>query len=353
MAGGNFALPKCAPLPVDEYQSTAATFDPTAYDPREWARLAREAGAEYAVLTAKHHDGYAMFRTGLSDFSIKGSGLDRDIVGEFVEAFRNADLRVGLYFSLADWHHPDYPPFTDADRPYIPPNWPRPTPEQWGRYTEFLFGQVRELLTNYGRIDLLWFDGQWERTPDQWRAAELGAMARKLQPYIVINDRLPGAGDYDTPEQFVPSVAPERPWEVCLTMNDSWGYNPPDTSYKSSQNLVRRSGVAGKGGRLLNLSPRGDGTLAPVQVDARGRRLAESKWDIHCTQPGLEPWQFYGLNTERQRRLPSAYGLRESNHARRPDPARHGGPAPPPATRSSSPRAAALDQLLNSDPMGG
>ena len=243
-----------------------------------------------------------MFHTARSAFSVEHSPFRRDIVREFVEAFREAGLRVGLYFSLLDWHHPDYPPWRDDCRPYMPGRWPQPTPEQWERYIEFMFAQVRELLTNYGRIDLIWFDGQWERTPDQWRAKELEAMIRDLQPDIVINDRLPGCGDYDTPEQFVPATAPERPWEVCLTMNESWGYNPSDTGYKSAREIVHTlCEIAAKGGRLLlNLSPRGDGTVPPEQVErleAVGAWLQRHGEAIFGTEPALEPWQFYGPTT--------------------------------------------------------
>jgi alpha-L-fucosidase len=366
MVGGNFALPHCENILVDEYQATAATFDPQKFDAREWARLAKEMGAEYAVFTAKHHDGYSMFHTKLSDFSVEHSPFKRDIVREWTDAFRAAGLRVGLYFSLIDWHHPDYPPFTDAHRPYNFANLPRPTPEQWNRYVEFMFGQVRELLTNYGRIDLIWFDGQWERTADQWRAAELAAMIRKLQPEIVINDRLPAAagrpgGDYDTPEQFVPAKPPARPWEVCLTMNESWGYNPDDPDYKSSRKLVHTlCEIAGKGGRLLlNLGPRGDGTLAPEQLE---RANAVSEWmrrndgSILGTTAGLEPWQFYGPSTKKGEMLYLHLLMRPYDAItvrgvpiRRVKLVRELASA---TALTFSGRCSVIDQLLNSDPMG-
>lgn len=269
-----------------------------------------------------------MFHTKLSDFSIENSPFGRDIVREWVDAFRDEGLRIGLYFSLIDWHHPDYPAFTDAHRPYNFANLPRPTPEQWGRYLEFMFGQVRELLTNYGRIDLFWFDGQWERTPEQWRAAALAAMIRELQPEIVINDRLPG-GDYDTPEQFVPAQPPARPWEVCLTMNESWGYNPDDPDYKSPRRLVQTlCEIAGKGGRLLlNVGPRGDGTLATEQLErvheagAWMRRNGES---IVGTTTGLEPWQFWADHSKKRCAVPAPADatVRRDHGARRADPAR-------------------------------
>src|SRR5574341_1121093 len=269
LVGGNPALPMCGNVPVNEYHSTAATFNPRSFDARELARLAKRAGMDYAVLTAKHHDGYAMFHTRLSDFSVEYSRSGRDLVREFVEAGRAEGLRVGLYYSLSDWHHPDYPPFTEADKPYTAMRWPRPSPEQWERYISFMHGQVRELLTGYGPIDLLWFDGGWERQPDQWRGKELVDMIRALQPQTVINDRLPGFGDYETPEQFVPAQPPERPWEVCLTMNESWGYNPTDGHYKSSLDIIQTlCEIAGRGGRLLlNVSPTGDGRLPPEQAE--------------------------------------------------------------------------------------
>jgi alpha-L-fucosidase len=307
MVGGNFALPHCQDILVNEYQSTAATFNPQQYDPAAWARLARGCGAEYAVFTAKHHDGYAMFHTALSDFSVEHSSFKRDIVREWIDAFRAEGLRVGLYFSLCDWRHPDYPAFTDDFRPYNFLRLPKPTPEQWSHYIEFMFGQVRELLTNYGRIDLIWFDGQWEHTPEEWRATGLIAMIRELQPEIVINDRLPG-GDYDTPEQFVPAQPQERPWEVCLTMNESWGYSPHDAEYKSSRQLVHvLCEIAGRGGRLLlNLSPTGDGTLPSEQVErlkAAGDWMSRNGEAILGTHAGLEPWQFYGPATRKGQTL--------------------------------------------------
>lgn len=360
MVGGNGVLPACEDIPVAEYQATGATFNPMRFDAREWARLARDAGAEYAVLTAKHHDGYSMFHTALSDFSVQHSPFGRDVVGEYVAAFREAGIRVGLYFSLIDWAHPDYPAFTDDFRPYNFLRLPKPTPEQWERFLPFMFGQVRELLTNYGRIDLLWFDGQWEHRAEEWRAAELAAMIRELQPDIVINDRLPG-GDYDTPEQFVPAQPPERPWEVCLTMNESWGYNPDDFAYKSERQLVHTlCEIAGKGGRfLLNLGPRGDGTITPEQME---RLQAVSGWmqrngeAIHGTQPGLEPWQFYGPSTRngetvylhllmrpydtvtvRGVPIKRVKSVRELSSGR---------------TLEHAARCAILDQLLNADPFG-
>ena len=165
-----------------------------------------------------------------------------------------------------------------------------------------MFAQVRELLTGYGKIDILWFDGGWERSPEQWKASELEAMVRELQPEILINDRLPGFGDFGTPEQFVPPQPPARPWETCMTIGESWGYDIADRQWKSARRLIHTlCEVAGRGGNfLLNVGPMGDGRLQPEVLE----RLAEvERWmsmnmeSIVDTTPGLEPWQFYGPST--------------------------------------------------------
>ncbi|HMC68249.1 MAG TPA: alpha-L-fucosidase, partial [Mycobacteriales bacterium] len=304
MVGGVFALPKCRPVPVAQYNSSAATFDPRQWDAPDLARRARAAGMRYGVLTAKHHSGYAMFHTRASTFSVEHSPFGRDIVAEFVDAFRSEGLRVGLYYSLSDWSHPDYPAFADDNRPYSFGLSPSPSADGWARYVDYLFAQVAELLTNYGQIDVLWFDGGWERSAEQWHTTELDALIRSLQPDILVNDRLPGGGDFDTPEQFVPPVAPARRWETCLTMNDSWGWCPSDTDYKSARSLVHAlcEVRSRRGNLLLNVSPTGDGALPREQVDrldAIGAWMDANGESVHDVEPGLEPWQFYGPTTRR------------------------------------------------------
>lgn len=303
MVGGNAALPETN-MSVADYQSSAVTFNPTDWDAAGLARTARSLGMQYAVFTTKHHDGYAMFHTQTSDFGVERSPYGRDIVREYVDAFRAEGLRIGLYFSLIDWHHPDYPAFTDEDKPYRFGRSKPPTPEQWERFVADMFEQVRELLTNYGTIDVIWFDGGWERAPEQWKAKELETLIRKLQPGILINDRMPTVGDFETPEQFVPARAPGRTWETCMTLNESWGYNPSDAAWKSPRQVVHTlCEVAGKGGNLLlNVSPMGDGGIMPEQraiLGAMQRWLAANGESIVGTEPGLEPWQFYGPSTRR------------------------------------------------------
>lgn len=310
LVGGIFALELGQSVSVEQYHSSASTFDPVAWDAPALAAMAKRAGARYAVLTSKHHSGFSMFDTALSDFSVvKASPYGKDIVAQYVEAMRAEGIRVGLYYSLSDWSHPDYPAFTEADKPYrfgMSP--PYPGDERFEKYRQFLLGQLTELLTNYGPIDLLWFDGQWERTIDQWRTTEIRQLIRDLQPDVIVNDRLWGAGDYETPEQFLPPRPPEGRWEVCMTMNESWGYNPADKRYKSPRQIVHTlcETTARGGNLLLNISPKGDGSLPEEQVE-RLEKLAG--WTarhgeaVFGVSPALEPWQHYGPSTKSGSRI--------------------------------------------------
>lgn len=305
LVGGVHVLPHSGGVPVDDYYRDALTFAPEPRAAKEWMSLAARAGMRYAILTTKHHDGFALWPTELTDFSIARTPYAGDLVAEYVDAARAAGLRVGFYYSLSDWHHPDYPAFREEDKPYV--KFLGRRSESWDAYLEVLFGHVRELLTNYGRIDVIWFDGQWERTADEWKAAELAAMIRELQPDILINDRLPG-GDYKTPEQAIPATVPNGRWETCMTMNTSWGYVPADTSYKTATGIVHTlCEIAGKSGNLLlNVSPRADGTLPPEQVErleAVGEWMAKHGDALYGTEAALEPWQFYGPSTKRDDKI--------------------------------------------------
>jgi len=272
---------------VEQYHSSAPTFNPTEWNATALARLAKRAGARYVVFTARHHGGYSMFHTEHSDFGVQNGPFGRDITREFVEAIRAEGIRVGIYFSLPDWHHPDYPAFAEADRPYPEEHWPgagleenigqpiredrhrRATPEQWDRFQRYLRGQLTEILSNYGTIDLLWFDGEWERNEEEWDSKGLRELIKSLQADVVINERLLGHGDYKTPEQSFPLVAPTGPWELCLTIGDMWAWRPADTNNKSVRSLLTSLiEVASRGGNLLlNIGPKGDGSLNPVQVE--------------------------------------------------------------------------------------
>jgi alpha-L-fucosidase len=282
-------------------------------------------------------------------------------VREFVDAFRAEGLRIGLYFSLIDWHHSEYPAFKDEDKPYRFGRSEPPTPEQWERFLADMFEQVRELLTNYGTIDVTWFDGGWERTPDQWKAKELESLIRELQPHILINDRMPTVGDFETPEQFVPAQPPARTWETCMTLNESWGYNPSDTAWKSPRQVVHTlCEVTSRGGNLLlNVSPMGDGSIMPEQraiLGAMQRWLAANGESIVGTQPGLEPWQFYGPSTKSEGTTYLHLLMRPYESVTvRGVPIKHAKRVRVLATGQElafSTRCAILDQWFNKDPLG-
>lgn len=306
LVGGNPAFPYCQDVTVDEYYAAVREWSPAPGAAREWVRLARECGMTYAVLTTKHHDGVCLFPwDGAGALSVTQLGIGHDVVGEFVAACREEGVRVGLYYSLSDWHHPDYPAFTDAMRPYPMIAYPRPEPERWSRYLETLRAHLDHLLTAYGPIDVLWFDGGWERFPQEWDSPALEAFIRERAPHIVINDRLPGVGDYRTPEQSVPHDSAHEAWETCLTMGHSWGNTPGDEAeHKSVPELLRTLlRVAARGGNLLlNVSPDGRGDVPMWQRDRLttiGEWLALHGDAIHGTTAGLAPWQFDGATTRR------------------------------------------------------
>jgi alpha-L-fucosidase len=299
--------PPLEPVGCNEYFANAADFDPAGFDPHAWADLAWRAGARYMVFTTKHHDGFAMFDTGLSDYSVvKYAPFGRDVTAEVVAAFRERGFRIGLYFSIIDWHHPDYPRYTDetVTKPYVVGSYPRTTPDKWTRYRTFMLGQLEELLTGYGPLDIIWLDGEFEHSEAEWRFDEIRALIRYHQPSALVNDRCVGHGDFVTPEQQLPVVAPERPWEACMTMNTTWGYVPTDDTWKSPVVLLHTliEAVSMGGNLLLNVGPTGEGEFPPQAVE---RLEALAAWtsrhgeSVQGVQPGLELWQFPGPSTRR------------------------------------------------------
>ncbi|MEM1133568.1 MAG: alpha-L-fucosidase [Pseudomonadota bacterium] len=302
LVGGVVGLPLGQDIPADVYHANAGTWQPDPAAPEEWIAAAAAAGMRYAVLTTRHHDGFALWPSSYGDYGVAKTAPGVDIVGSFVDACRRHGLKVGLYYSLPDWHHPAYPPFTDAMRPYVFGQYPAPTAKGLAEYQAYLRGQITELLTDYGMIDTIWFDGAWERSPEMWDVDGLERLIRQLQPDILINNRLPNHGDFDTPEQFVPPEPPPGPWETCLTMNKSWGFNAVDDHYKSPATLVHTlCEVAGKGGNLLlNIGPDGDGHIPQPQADrlAHFQRWMDRNGEaIIGTSAGLKPWQFHGPTT--------------------------------------------------------
>lgn len=240
----------------EQYRKYLDFFEPDLFDPHKWAEAARNAGMEYVVFTAKHHDGFCLFDTLCTDYnSVRLCG--RDFLREVVDAFRGAGFRIGIYYSLPDWHHPDY--VIDARHPLRD----KPEPRNSGGYTGFLHRQVRELLTNYGPIDILWFDGSYPDTRHIWDAPRLAALIRSLQPEILIA-RLPGFDDFATPEQTIPgdSLRAHR-WEGCQVINGQWGYTTVNQHWRSAGMLVKLlvEHVSRGGNLLLNAGPTGRGAL--------------------------------------------------------------------------------------------
>jgi alpha-L-fucosidase len=362
LVGGVPAFPACQDLSVAEYDEITSRFDPPQKIMGSWMTLAKQAGMQYVVLTTKHHDGYTLFPQGRSGYGIGRVDPDRDLVREFVEAARVEGLRIGLYYSLPDWHHPDYPAWIDDYRPYSGPFYPRPEPARWEAFRADLRAELQHLLTAYGQIDVLWFDGGWERTPDEWDAPGLEALIRELQPGIIINDRLPGVGDITTPEQAVPRPAPDGAWETCLTMGESWGPVEGDTEHKSTRAvLATLLDVAEAGGNLLlNISPDGDGVVPQWQED---RMLELASWMrlhghtvVGSTPSELEPWQFHGPTTAKGTSTflfctmrPEELVVLRGVHARHIRAVRAVGTGIP---LHISPQLSALDRILsNADPI--
>lgn len=240
-------------IPVAEYEQAAKRFNPEPHAARAWAKLAKQAGMKYMVMTTKHHEGFCLFDSKLTNYSAPKTACGRDLVREYVDAARAEGMRVGFYYSLMDWHHPDGAlSATDENARR--------------RFVDYIHGQVEELCTNYGKVDILWYDVNWPLKPDGWEAIKMNTMVRKLQPDILINNRTGIPEDFTTPEQTI--RASVEPWESCMTMNDSWGYQKADDNWKSPKNIVRNliRCTRDNGNYLLNIGPRPDGSVPPESV---------------------------------------------------------------------------------------
>lgn len=290
---GLYAIPACGEwvmsereMTVAEYEKYFDLFDPADYQPREWARLAKAAGMKYAVLTAKHHDGFCLFDSALTDYKATNTKAGRDLVREFLEAFRAEGIKVGLYFSIIDWHHPDFQKYGDKQHPMRNREEYKDEKIDFDRYLTYMHGQVKELVTNYGKLDLLWFDFSYDdMCGEKWKATDLIRMVREHQPDVVIDNRLEGAGDnhgsiatanpliysgdFASPEQIIPpggvqdELGEQIPWELCATMNNHWGFCNYDYDYKSPEMLVRKlvECVSKGGNMILNVGPDARGNI--------------------------------------------------------------------------------------------
>ena len=281
-------------ISYEDYMKQLDGFSAKNYDPDYWAKLIKESGAKYAVLTSKHHDGVALWDTKQSDLSlVKKSPAARDLIGPFCLALRDKDLKVGLYYSLIDWSHPDYPNFLRNKKRYSD------DPVKWQRFVKFNFGQLKELSKQY-KPDLFWFDGDWEQTAEDWKAKELRESLFKWNPKVVLNSRLQGYGDYDTPEQGLPVTKPDsKYWELCMTINDSWGYQPNDNNYKTANQIIEMfiECISMGGNLLLDVGPKEDGTIPEEQLSVLkelGRWTNKHHESIYGTVAGIPPGHFYG-----------------------------------------------------------
>ncbi len=288
-------------IPVEEYDNLYRSFDPVEFDAAEWVALARDAGMRYLVFTTKHHDGFSMFDSDVTDYKITSPAcpFGRDVVKELADACHDAGIRLGFYYSPVDWYHPDYR--TGRHESYI----------------RFMHDQVRELCSNYGRVDVMWFDGlqihpmsgsggeahydpQWAR---DWDAGNLFKTIRSLQPGVIINNRCGLEGDFDTPEQHVGFYQTDRPWESCITICRQWAWKPDDTM-KSLGECIRTLVMCagGDGNLLLNVGPMPDGRIEERQADRLreiGAWLDVNGESIYGTRGGPIPPQSWGVTTHR------------------------------------------------------
>lgn len=240
-------------IPVAEYEQLASQFNPKPHAARAWAALAKQAGMKYMVMTSKHHEGFCNFDTKLTNYCAPKQAAGRDLIAEYYEAARSAGMHVGFYYSLMDWHHPDGAlcQHDDAAR---------------RRFVDYTHGLVQELCTNYGKLDILWYDVNWPLTPEGWESLKMNKMVRQLQPDILINNRAGIPEDFTTPEQHIQAFA--QPWEACMTMNDSWGYQRADDDWKPPKTIVRNIVTCARGGGnyLLNIGPKADGSIPEESV---------------------------------------------------------------------------------------
>ena len=274
-----------AQIPIEVYDQFIGEFNPLKFDADEWVRMAKAAGMKYIVLTSKHHDGFCLFNSNYTDFDIMNTPFKRDVLKELADACRDQGIKLCWYHSIMDWHHPDYLPRR---------SWEDRSADgaELDRYITYMKNQLKELVTNYGDIGVLWFDGEWEDTWHHGYGQDLYDYVRSLQPSIIINNRVDVgrsgmqgltkkgsyAGDFGTPEQEIPPTGiPGVDWETCMTMNDHWGYNKNDNNWKSDVDLIRKlADIASKGGNfLLNVGPTAEGLFPQPSID---RLHAIGRW---------------------------------------------------------------------------
>ncbi len=263
-----------AEIPLEEYDQFLSQFNPVKFNAEEWVKIAKDAGMKYIVLTSKHHDGFCLFDSEFTDFDVMSTPFKRDILKELSDACRKYDMRICWYHSIMDWHHPDYLPRRDWEMTRSSES------ADFNRFFEYLKNQVKEIITNYGDISVLWFDGEWESTWSHEYAVRLNDYIRSIDADIIINNRIDiyrdgmaglsthaeALGDFGTPEQEIPENGiPGKDWESCMTLNDHWGFNKFDNNWKSYRDLLYNLvDITAKGGNyLLNVGPTSEGIIPP------------------------------------------------------------------------------------------
>lgn len=308
-------------VPKEEYMKYFREFNPVDFDAKAWAKAARDAGMKYVVLTAKHHDGFCLFDSKHTDFKSTNTKCGRDFVKEFVEAVRGEGLRVGLYFTLLDWYHEDYPHYGDKNHPMRNNKAYTNENRNFDNYLTYMHNQVREICTNYGKLDILWFDFSYDdMRGEKWRATELVDMVRSLQPEVIIDNRLevsgegygslasgnpmPYHGDFVSPEQIIPPNGiqdvngEDFVWESCVTMNNNWGYCAEDHYFKPASMLIKKlvECVSKGGNMLLNVGPDAKGNIPIESMEILyeiGRWMKKNKESIYgCGKAEIEKPDF-------------------------------------------------------------
>jgi len=264
-------------IPTSEYEPFATAFRPKPNAPRDFARLAKRAGQHYIVMTTKHHEGFCLFDTKTTSYCAPKQGPGRDLVREYVDAARAEGLRVGFYYSLMDWHHPDGARCATDEAARR-------------RFVDYLHAHISELLTNYGKIDVLWYDVAWPLDAKGFESERMNDMVFTLQPEIIVNNRNKLEGDFSTPEQRIEAAASGRAWETCMTLNGSWGYHANDTEWKTPKAIIRNLITCCRdgGNYLLNIGPRGDGSIPEDSVrilETVGGWLDRNKAAIYTSEP--------------------------------------------------------------------
>jgi len=305
-----------AQIPVEQYEQFAFQFNPTAFSAAQWVKYAKDAGMKYIVITSKHHDGFCLFDSKYTDYDvIDATPFKRDVLKELAEECRRQGLKMCFYHSIMDWHHPDYLPRR---------SWEARSSEgaDFETYVDYMKKQIAELLTNYGELGVLWFDGEWEYTWEEERGRDLYAHVRSFQPGIIVNNRVgkgragmagtydpeTSVGDFGTPEQEIPTTGLDYDWETCMTMNDHWGFNKNDNNWKSEEDLIRKLvDIASKGGNfLLNVGPTAEGLFPQPSVErlqSMGKWLSVNGESIYGTKASEFESLEWGRSTTKQNKL--------------------------------------------------